>query len=96
MSKSNVSCPEPKPCDPQTFKVSASSTYPRSSVGWEIDLPLMEHMYYQNITYDLIAVLVARIGIEFSRLGFYGDQARMNESIDELRLAIKGDSDIVG
>ena len=93
---SNVSCPEPSPCDLQTFKVSASSTYPRSSVSWEIDLPLLEHMYYQNITYDLIAVLVARIGIEFSRFGLDGNQKRMNESIDELRLAIKGDSDIIG
>jgi hypothetical protein len=90
------SCPTPQPCDPQTFKVCASSTYPRSELNWEIDLPLLEHMYYQNITYDLMAVLIARIGVEFSRFAIDGDDGRINEVLDEVRLAIKGDASPIG
>lgn len=87
-------CPKPDPCDLQKFTVSASSSYPPSSVDWKVELPMEEHMYYQNVTYDLIAVLICRIGIEFSKVSMSGSTEGLDQTINALRLAIKGDENI--
>jgi hypothetical protein len=76
-------CPQPNPCDLQEFKVTASSSYPESKVEWEMRLPLEEHLYYTNVTYDLIAMLIARIGIVFTKSELENEDPK--EALAEIR-----------
>jgi hypothetical protein len=78
-------CPLPDPCDTQEFKVTASASYPRSALSWEVDLPLAEFTIYRNSTYLLISLLVSAISVIFTRMARDGDQRQAQDSFNKIR-----------
>ncbi len=84
-------CPKPGPCDPQTFTVEATSTYPPSKACWEVTLPTEQHVYYQNITYNLISLLIGAIGVAFSKHDIDGDADALKHRIAEIEAVLDAD-----
>jgi hypothetical protein len=83
-----VNCPKPDPCELQTFKVEANSTYPPSSAKWDVQLPTQEHVIYQNLVYDLIGLLIMRVGVEMTKFEMDNDVDRLNREIHQIREVI--------
>jgi hypothetical protein len=79
----------PAPGPSYNFTVKAHSNYPIQKVEYSVDMyDNTIFMVYQNAAYDLVAVVMAKLGQVMSEYEITGDVGRARAKIDEMGAAI--------
>ena len=74
-----------------TKVVVTTEMWPTASSTWEVEMPSTDpaaSLVYNNLVYDLIAVVVGKLGIEYSKLVADDDRARFDTEMERVMGAI--------
>jgi len=78
---------------PMTWSVEFGANYPNFKTTHEVNFgpdEETEYTYYSNLASDLIAALIVKLGIEFSKYRETGDAGRLAQETEKMTKALSG------